>query len=72
MVEVGEGFIVQFDGGRGSCTQNVLKGEDLVLVVRRKDGLFLFEDGEGEDIAEEQKHTHTKQTLFHLHRTNTS
>lgn len=55
LVEVGECFIVQFNGWRGSCTQNILKGKDLVIGVWRQIGLLLLEDGEGEYIAEEQK-----------------
>lgn len=55
LVEVGEGFIVQFNGGRGSCTQNILKGEDLVIGVWRKVGLLLFEDGQRKHVAGEQR-----------------
>lgn len=51
MVEVGEGFLVQFDGRRGRRTQNVLKGKDLVLIVRGQAGLLLLEDGQGENIT---------------------
>lgn len=42
---------MQFDGRRGSCTQNILKGKDLVLTVWRQAGLLLLEDGQGENIA---------------------
>lgn len=55
LVEVGECFIMQFNSWRSSCTQNILKGKDLVLVVWRQVGLLLFEDGEGEHIAGEQR-----------------
>lgn len=55
LVEVGECFIMQFNGGRGSCTQNILKGKDLILAVWRQAGLFLLEDGEGKYIAGEQR-----------------
>lgn len=51
LVEVGEGLLMQFDSRRGSCTQNVLKGKDLVLTVWRQAGLLLLEDGQGENIA---------------------
>lgn len=51
MVEVGECFLVQFDGRRGRCTQNVLKGKDLVFIVRGQTGLLLLEDGQGKNIA---------------------
>lgn len=53
LVEVGECFIVQFNGGRGSCTQNILKGEDLIVAVWRQAGLLLLENGEGKNIAGE-------------------
>lgn len=56
LVEVGECFIVQFNGWRGRCTQNILKGKDLVFVFWRQVGLLLFEDGEGEHVAGEQSH----------------
>lgn len=46
---------MQFDGRRGSCTQNILKGKDLVLTVWRQAGLLLFEDGQGENIAGENR-----------------
>ncbi len=55
LVEVGECFIMQFDGWRGSCTQNILKGKDLVFAVWRQVGLLLLEDGEGQYIAGEQR-----------------
>lgn len=54
LVEVGECFIMQFNGWRGSCTKNILKGEDLVLGVWRQVGLLLLEDGKGKYIAGEQ------------------
>lgn len=65
LVEVGECFIVQFNGWRGSCTQNILKGKDLVVAVWRQVGLLLFEDGEGEDIAGEQRQQNN--TVRHIH-----
>lgn len=46
---------MQFDGRRGSCTQNILKGKDLVLIVWRQAGLLLLEDGQGENIAEDNR-----------------
>lgn len=55
LVEVGECFIVQFDSGRGSCTQNILKGKDLIVAVWRQAGLLLLENGEGKYIAGEQR-----------------
>lgn len=54
LVEVGECFIMQFNGWRGSCAQNILEGKDLVVGVWRKVGLLLLEDGEGEYIAGKQ------------------
>lgn len=57
LVEVGECFIMQFNSWRGSCTQNILEGKDLVFSVWRQVGLLLLEDGEGEDIAGEQRQT---------------
>lgn len=51
LVEVGECFLMQFDGRRGSCTQNILKGKDLVVTVWRQAGFLLLEDGQGENIA---------------------
>lgn len=59
LVEVGECFIMQFNGWRGSCTQNILKGKDLVVGIWRQVGLLLFEDGEGEYIAGEQAKEHS-------------
>lgn len=55
LVEVGERFVMQFNGRRGSCTQNILKGKDLVVAVRRQVGLLLLEDGEGEYVAGEHR-----------------
>lgn len=55
LVEVGERFVVQFNGWRGSCTQNVLEGKDLVVIVWRQVGLLLLENGEGKYIAREHK-----------------
>lgn len=46
---------MQFNGWWGSCTQNILKGKDLVVRVRRQVGLLLFEDGKGKNIAGEQR-----------------
>lgn len=57
LVEVGECFIMQFNSWRGSCTQNILEGKDLVVSVWRQVGLLLLEDGEGEDIAGGQRKT---------------
>lgn len=45
LVEVGKCFIVQFDGRRGRCTQNILERKNLVLTVRRQVGLLLLKDG---------------------------
>ena len=56
LVEVGEGFVMQLDGWRCSCTQNILEGQDLVFIVRGQVGLFLLEDGQGEHVAETTKH----------------
>lgn len=55
LVEVGECFIMQFNGRRGSCTQNILKGKDLILAVWRQAGLLLLEDGEGKYITGEER-----------------
>ena len=55
LVEVGECFVMQFNGWRGSCTQNILKGKDLVVAVCRQVGLLLLEDGEGEHITGDQR-----------------
>lgn len=51
LVEVGECFLVQFDGRRGRCTQNILKGKDLVFIVWGQAGLLLLEDWQGKNIA---------------------
>lgn len=55
LVEVGECFVMQFNGWRGSCTENILKGKDLIFVVWRQVRLLLFEDGECEYITGEQE-----------------
>lgn len=57
LVEVGECFVMQFDSGRGSCTQNILEGKDLVVAVGRQVGLLLLEDGESEHVAAEKRTT---------------
>lgn len=53
LVEVGERFIMQFNGWRGSCTQNILEGKDLVVGIWGQVGLLLLEDGKGKYIAGE-------------------
>lgn len=66
LVEVGEGFIVQFNGWRGSCTQNILKREDLVVSVWRQVRFLLFEDGEGKYITgEREKGRERVRTMLH-------
>lgn len=55
LVEVGERFIMQFNGWRGSCTQNILEGKDLVVGIWGQVGLLLLEDGESKYIAGEEK-----------------
>lgn len=57
LVEVGECFIMQFNSWRGSCTQDILEGKDLVVRVWRQVGLLLLEDGEGQYIAGDEKQT---------------
>lgn len=53
LVEVGEGLVVQFDGRGGGGAQDVLEGQQLVLVLRGQAGLLLLEDGQSQDIAVE-------------------
>lgn len=59
LIEVGECFIMQFNGRRGSCTQNILKRKDLVVAVWRQVGLLLLEDGEGKYVAGEHRDKRT-------------
>ena len=66
LVEVGECFVMQLDGRRGSCTQNILEGQDLVFIVRGQVGLFLLEDGQGEHVAETTKHKENSIKRFYL------
>lgn len=51
LVEVGQSFFVQFHGGGGGCAEDVLKGWQFGIVLRRQLRLFLLEDRQRKDIS---------------------
>lgn len=55
LVEVGEGFIMQFNSRRGRCTQNILERKDHILIFWGQGGLLLLEDGKGKNITRGRK-----------------
>lgn len=45
---------MQLDSRRGGSTQDILEGQNLVLVIRRQVGFLLLENGEGQHITRER------------------